>query len=136
MCGIPGPDDGIDPRELFKSGKRSKNDRRDRQLCRQVFETLSYVLSSVSHDEVLDDLVVHEVIPAPDATRLLVVVCPFVAGDRFDGAEALQHLYQALGGLRAEIARSISRRKVPDLVFRVIVDGVPRGFEQGGSDHE
>jgi ribosome-binding factor A len=136
MCGIPGPDDGIDPRELFKSGRRSKNDRRDRQLCRQVFETLSYVLSSVSHDEVLEDLVVREVVPAPDASRLLVIVCPFAARDRCDPVEALQHLHQAVGGLRAEIARSISRRKVPDLVFCVIVDGVSRGFEQRGRDHE
>lgn len=136
LCGRLGPDDGINPRELFKTSRRSKNDRKDRQLCRQVFETLSYVLSSVGHDEQLQDLVVREVIPAPDATRLLVVVCPFAATDQVNPAEVLQQLYQASGRLRAEIARSISRRAVPDLMFRVDIDGSPQQREERGGTHE
>ena len=131
LCGSPGPDDGIDPRELFKTTRRSKNDRKDRQLCRQVFETLSYVLSSVCHDEHLQDLVVREVIPAPDASRLLVVVCPFPVDDQVNAVEVLQGLYDVVGKLRAEIARSISRRGVPDLVFRVDIGGVPQQSEHG-----
>lgn len=120
MCGEPGPDDGVDPRTFFKSNPGRRTSRKDWQLCRQVLETLSYVLSENTQDEVLGDLLVCEVAPAPDATRLLVSVRCL---DPVHGPAPeliLVHLQNVVGRLRSEVAASISRRKVPELIFRVV----------------
>src|SRR5262249_41808063 len=74
LCGQPSAEDGLDPRHYFKQGRSKRDSRKDWQLCRQIFETLNYVLSGDSHDEVLQGLLVSEVVPAPDATRVLVTV--------------------------------------------------------------
>ena len=132
MCGQPGPDDGLDPREFFKPVRNRRDNRKDWQVCRQVFETLNYVLSGDSHDDVLRSLLVCEVVPAPDATRLLVTVQPLDVDGGTDLAVILQRLQQATGRLRAEVARSISRRKVPELVFRVIWND--RSATKGGDE--
>lgn len=132
MCGQPGPEDGLDPRDFFKPARSRRDSRKDWQLCRQVFETLNYVLSGDSHDDVLRGLLVAEVTPAPDATRLLVTVQPLDVGDTPDPMVILQRLQQAMGRLRAEVGRSISRRKVPELVFRVVLNQAPPSSPAGG----
>lgn len=132
MCGQPGPDDGLDPRAFFRPACDRRDSRKDWQVCRQVFETLNSVLSGETGDDVLRSLLVCEVVPAPDATRLLVSVQSL---DRTEGsapAVILERLQQATGRLRAEVARSISRRKVPELVFRVI----PHGLSDPGHEGE
>lgn len=46
LCGDIHEDDGVDPREFFKTSHESKkDDYKARQLCRQVAETLDQVLS-------------------------------------------------------------------------------------------
>ena len=130
LCGQPGPDDGVDPRTFFRPTQDRRNSRKDWQLCRQVLETLNYVLSGESHDEVLRSLIVSEITPAPDAHRLLVTVCPFVPDQDFNPTLALQRLQQTVGRLRSEVAASISRRKVPELVFRVIINNSPSSSEK------
>lgn len=122
LCGQPGPDDGVDPRDDFKPASRRKNDRKDWQLCRQVFETLSYVVSGDCRDEILRGVIVVDVSPAPDARRLLVSVSPLPGEANFDPLLVMQRLTEATGRFRAEVARTISRRKVPELKFRVVVD--------------
>ncbi len=119
MCGQPSPEDGVDPRDYFKPSRQKHDRRKDWQLCRQVFETLNYVLSGDSHDDVLRGLLVCEVTPAPDATRVLVSVQSLDQGD-VDPVAILRRLQSAMGRLRAEVARSISRRKVPELAFRIV----------------
>lgn len=122
LCGEPGPDDGLDPREFFKPAKSRRNSRKDFQLCRQVSETLNYVLSGECRDEILQRLCVCDVQPQPDATRLLVTVCPVINDVDFDPVLAIERLQHSIGWLRSEIARSISRRKVPELAFHVVVN--------------
>lgn len=122
MCGLPGPEDGLDPRQFFKPARSRRNSRKDWQLCRQVLETLNYVLSGECRDDVLQCLCVCDVQPQPDATRLLVTVCPVVVDNEFDPSLATEHLQNSMGWLRSEIARSISRRKVPELKFCVVVE--------------
>ena len=119
MCGQPSPEDGLDPRDYFKPTRQKRDRRKDWQLCRQVFETLNYVLSGDSHDDVLRGLLVCVVTPAPDATRMLVSVQSLDQGD-VDPHIIVQRLQAAMGRLRAEVARSISRRKVPELTFCVV----------------
>lgn len=130
MCGQPGTEDGLDPRDYFKPTRQRRDTRKDWQLCRQVFETLNYVLSGGSHDEVLQGLLVSEVVPAPDATRLLVTVQSLDVG--VDPTAILQSLQLAMGRLRAEVARSISRRQVPELAFQVVLPSPPSASMEGG----
>lgn len=132
MCGETSSEDGLDPREYFKPTRQKRDRRKDWQLCRQVFETLNYVLSGDSHDDVLRALLVCEVTPAPDATRVLVSVQSLDQGDA-DPTVILQRLQGAMGRLRAEVARSISRRKVPELAFRVIC-GSPPDLARGATE--
>lgn len=130
LCGQPGPDDGLDPRDFFRSERQRRENRKDLQVCRQVFETLNYVLSGESHDDVLRSLLVNSVAPAPDASRLLVTVEPL---DRdVEPVVILQKLKQATGRLRTEVARSISRRKVPELTFQIALRDSSSPCQNGG----
>lgn len=130
LCGQPGPDDGLDPRDFFKSERQRRESRKDLQVCRQVFETLNYVLSGESHDDVLRSLLVNSVAPAPDASRLLVTVEPL---DRdVEPVVILQKLKQATGRLRTEVAQSISRRKVPELTFQIALRDSSSPCQNGG----
>ena len=134
MCGQPGPDDGLDPRDFFKPARSRRNSRKDWQVCRQVFETLNYVLSGDARDNLLRGLLVSEVAPAPDATRLLVTVQSLDPSESIDPAAVLQHLRDATGRLRAEVARSISRRKVPELIFQLYINAPTQADCEGGTN--
>jgi len=122
LCGELHPDDGIDPAEFFRTTRKSKlksEDHKARQLCHQVAETLNLVLSDELGDA-LGDLQIVSVAPAPDASQLLVLVAPAVAGDLLDADVVLAGLAVALGRLRAEVAASITRRRAPKLLFQYI----------------
>ena len=118
LCSELGPEDGIDPRDLVRQAARKKGGRKTLQLCGQVAEALGYAFAAVCNDDLLRDLGVVAVQPAPDESRLLVTVAPTLPGP-CDPAQVLAHLQQALGKLRAEVAVAIHRKKVPELAFRV-----------------
>jgi len=120
LCGELGPEDGVDPRELARQGRPRKGDRKVRQLCSQVAETLSLVLSGECNDELLQSLHVVQVDPAPDASQLLVTVGAGLPGETIDPAEALARLTVIMGKLRTEVATAITRKRAPRLVFRVL----------------
>lgn len=101
--------------------------RKTKQLCHQVAETLNYVLSGECDDDVLRNFYVVGVDPAGDPSCLLVTVGPLDAGDRTPVADVLERLQRVSGKLRSEVATSISRRKVPQLLFRVV--GYGEGLE-------
>ena len=54
----------MDPREFARKGRSRKGDRKVRQLCSQVAETLSLVLSGEFADELLQNLQIVSVHPA------------------------------------------------------------------------
>ena len=58
--------------------------------------------------------------PAPNSTRLLVTVGAAGAGRIEDVERALERLHQAAARLRTEVAAAITRRRVPELSFRVL----------------
>lgn len=97
-----------------------KDDRKAKQLCRQVAETLECVLSGECRDELLQCLHVVSVVPAPNSSRLLVTVAADTEEDVFNLVEITAQLSQHTGRLRAEIASSINRKRVPSLVFHVL----------------
>ena len=119
-CGAINSDDAIDPKHyFFNKRKHSRKYRKVFQLCRQVLETLQFVLAE--GDPRLENFSLVDVVPAPDSRRLLVIV-------RLDDAESttatqvdqlMDLLVEHIPRLRAEIARSISRRKTPNLIFEL-----------------
>ncbi len=114
------PDVGLDPR-FDRHGERSAGKRKTLQLCREVERTLSAVLGGECDDDLLRELLVLSVVPAPNAGRLLVTIAlPASAGVPVE--EALQRVLHAAGHLRSEVAAAVSRRKTPELAFRVVTD--------------
>jgi ribosome-binding factor A len=130
-CAEVREDDGIDPQDFFKPEiNNKKTNRKTLQLCSQIADTMNVLLPDC-HDELLHLLQVASVVPAPDASQLLVMVYPIVQGDKpFDPNEVLDHLAQAAGYLRSEVAAAITRKRVPSLLFQVAAcppgkDGAP-----------
>jgi ribosome-binding factor A len=119
LCSDAAPEDGVDPREVLRQSARKKGGRKTLQLCGQVAEALNYAFAAVCNDDVLRELAVVAVQPAPDESRLLVTVEPALSGP-CDPPKVLAHLQQALGKLRSEVATSIHRKKVPELTFCVV----------------
>lgn len=97
-----------------------KESRKAQQLCRQVAETLDLVLSGDCRDELLQSLHVMSVTPTPNSSRLLVTVSADLPREVFDRQQILDLLERQNGRLRAEVAASINRKRVPSLVFHVI----------------
>lgn len=121
LCAEVHPDDGADPRVFFrKDGSRAKPRHKARQLCRQVAEVVDDLLAGHSGDEVLRDLAVVAVDPAPDAASLLVTVALRPASGPADPATILGHLDRASGWLRSGVARAITRKRAPLLIYRVV----------------
>ena len=121
LCSEFHEDDGIDPREFFRQGKPGrKPDRKTLQLCSQVRDALNYLLGGDSADDLLSLFQVAEVRPAPDASQLLVIVCPAVQLPQpLDPIEVLQRLADASGRLRAGVTAAITRKRAPKLLFQV-----------------
>ncbi|MBP9204713.1 MAG: ribosome-binding factor A [Kofleriaceae bacterium] len=96
--------------------RRGAPDRKDLQVCRQVFDALHYALAELD-DPVVDELVLVTVVPAPSASRVLAILAPSRRGVDLDAAYA--RLREAADELRQEVAAEVSRRRVPELVFRI-----------------
>jgi len=124
LCGEIHPEDGVDPREWFRpSSAHQKLQRKARQLCSQVAETLAEVFASDARDDVLRNLYVVAVTPAPDASHLLVTVCVDPPSPEITPALVLERLASASSRLRSEVAAAITRRRAPVLTYRVLVPG-------------
>ena len=114
-----GPEDGIDPRFLPRYGRGKIANRKALQLCRQVERTLGIVLAGACGDDVLRDLLVQSVLPAPDSTRLLVTLT-FAGPDAVTLDEVLTACTEPMGSCAGEVAAAIHRRMVPELTFLVV----------------
>jgi ribosome-binding factor A len=114
-------DDGVDPRQFFKPRTGGgKIDRKTRQLCAQVAETLALVLAGEIEDDTLQSLRVEAVDPAPDASQLAVTLRGPTDWRRADVQQALDRLAKISGRLRCEVAAAITRKRAPKLVFHII----------------
>ena len=111
------------------AGGGRKPDRKTLQLCGQVRKALDYVLSGETGDDTLRGLYVQDVVPAPDASRLLATVAPIDPRADLDAGVVLEKLGYVQPMLRSEVARSINRKKVPDLTFTLA--GPPPGAFDG-----
>ncbi len=125
LCGEIHSDDGVDPTEFFRPTRKSNsNHRKAQQLCHQVADTLSLVLSGEFGEE-LRDLRVVAVTPAPDATQLLVLVAPAIADSNVDPDAVIAKLAAVAGILRSEVVMAITRRRAPKLLFQFVAGQSP-----------
>lgn len=115
------------------SGGAGRPDRKTLQLCEQVRHALEYALSGDSNDDLLRMLYVARVEPAPDADRLMVTVVPLTKDELPDPAEVMTRLQTHAGALRSAAAAAISRRKVPDLMYR-FAETDPLAEEMAGEE--
>jgi len=116
MCGEINEEDGLHPRE-WSHTKRSDvvQQRKTIQLCRQVARTLEMVLGDCN-DPIMQSIQLLDVTPNPDSSCMRIHVA--VDSDvRLEEANAA--LYGQTARLQFEIARSINRKRVPNLVFSV-----------------
>lgn len=106
----------VDAGSFFGGTAARKAQRKERQLCRQVQEAVSDALAALN-DDVLQDVWVMEVEPAPDAGRLAVIV-ESRPGTPPDVVAA--RLEKVAGYVRAEVAAAITRKRAPTLAFQVL----------------
>ena len=92
------------------------HNRKDLQLCRQVFDALTYALAELN-DPIIDDLVLASVVPAPSAARVQVTLVP--SHDNVDPEDALSRVREVADESREEIAAEVTRKRAPELVFRI-----------------
>ncbi len=118
------------------SFRPQRTDRKTLQLCGQIADTLNYVLSGELDDDLLRNLYVESVRPAPDASRLLVSVAPLDAADANRADQILQKLLIHSPRIRSEVAQSIHRRKTPELSFVVVRPEEPTQRSVSAVDEE
>jgi ribosome-binding factor A len=101
-----------------------RTDHKTMQLCRQVQRALMLALAGECADELLREVYVESVEPMGSASQLLVqVVLPNGAGMNY--LEVLARLNERAPKLRAIVAHSICRKRVPNLSFVAIA--APQG---------
>ncbi|HEX3147146.1 MAG TPA: hypothetical protein VHR66_03635 [Gemmataceae bacterium] len=110
------PEPGVPANPLFDL-PTWRPDRKALQLAKQVHEALSWVFGSVVNDDQLVACTVDAVEPLPGGNRLLVKIG--VPAD-LTAADVTARLAHAAPALRAEVAQSITRRKVPELVYLTV----------------
>ena len=118
--------------DFFASHGLRRRDHKTAQLCRQVFRAVSMALAQCG-DDVLRELIVHDVQPAPDASRLLVRVAfsTGVPGGVAGLGALLARLDDASGFVRREVAEAITRKRAPELMFALVAPGAG-GQADGG----
>ena len=103
-----------DMSERDRGGRRHH---KDLQLCRQVFDALTYALAELD-DPRIAELVLASVVPAPNSSRVLVTLVA-TREDLADPDAALARIDASVAELREEVAAEITRQRVPELVFRI-----------------
>ena len=115
LCADLDTDDGIDPRLVPKQPQSKVTNRKTLQLCRQVERSLTGLLEG----DLLRDLIVQSVVPAPDSSRMLATFV-FHGPETVAAADILAALRASYAKLRGEVALAIHRRKTPELTFNVV----------------
>ena len=107
--------------DLITTGRRKRADQKTLQLCRQVVRALSGGLAGNDpEDDAIRDLAVHSVLPAPDASRLLVNVYLAAPPPHAPADVIYDRLALAAGRLRSEVAAVIVRKRAPELSFHLL----------------
>jgi ribosome-binding factor A len=116
--------DDVDPGLFFDDrGPSRRGTWKLQQLCKQVERAASVTLAGECASDVLVGAAVLSVEPAPDAARLRVTVVLAPGRSAEDAAQAIADLRRAAQAFRQEAARSIHRKRVPEVTFDVCLAG-------------
>jgi ribosome-binding factor A len=115
------------------SGRRTRGRARDAErsigpLRREIERTLTYALAA-ARDPWLRDLVILGVDPAPDGSCFQVTVAAPEPLTPEAHAALAASLDAARGELRSELARSLQRKRTPELRFAIGTPEVPVALE-------
>ena len=120
-------DDGVSPQELAKQKQaterkhnRGKPNHHARQLCKQVYHAIDEAIACDCGDPVLDDLRAVWVRPAGKGSNKLEVTFTTSETDLNRVAGMHEALQNVSGILRSAAAASITRKRVPQLTFRIV----------------
>lgn len=108
------------------SRSRKKHTRQEGQLCKQVERILLDFLAIEVDDPDLQELWIERVEPAPDLRRLRVFFAfpHWVKNPDLRGIK--QELEMLKRDMRYEVGANINRRRVPELVFELLLPGESR----------
>ncbi len=124
LCAEVRPEDGIHPEVLKRQFRKQHQqrppvDRHSLQYARAAHRCLEGNLAAITGDSTLADCRIDSVEPLPGGSVLLILVSvPGLTQDAMERMEA--RLREAPGPLRAAIAGSTRRKRVPHLRFRVV----------------
>jgi len=122
FCQSVHEDDGIDPRQYFRNELEGESSSKCRRYCGYVAKTLNAVLAGCT-SVVLTRIFIIKVMPAPTLGRLEVIVDTTQVEADVTSEVIRRELDQACPHLRSEIARTIMRKYVPELHFRLAAPG-------------
>jgi ribosome-binding factor A len=118
LCEEVHPEDGINP--LFTKHKHHKNlNHKIKRYCRQIHHALDLVLLSCSN-ELLSDIYIHTVEENLHNSTLTVLCGIASTATEQEIEEKYVVLNQLIGRFRREIARTINRKRTPDLKIQII----------------
>jgi len=122
-------DEEADPRRFFGETDRSeKRTWKVQQLCKQVERAAAVTLAGECEGDALLGAAVAFVEPAPDSSRLMATVVLAPGRGAEDLADARTALARSAASFREEVARTIHRKRVPEIVFDVrLSEEVGRG---------
>ena len=114
--------------------KRGGQARKLYQLCAQVSQSISEVLGGECEDPVLQSLWVEDVRPMDGSRRLLVSLRMTEPGEGADEVKA--KVDRIASWIRAEVAGTIHRKRVPELSFVVLDATMQRVDSLGASSSD
>jgi ribosome-binding factor A len=115
------PGENQSPEQYFGEPDRAeKKNWKTEQLCRQVERAVAMVVAESAEDALLGAAVAF-VEPWPDAARLRITVVLGAGTPTEQVQAARQALTRAAGMFRVEVARSIHRKRVPEIAFQVML---------------
>ena len=120
VCSEIGENDGHDPRFDKIQPRMKVLNRKALQLCARVAETIALVLGGELNDDMLRELRVESVVPMPTSAQLLVTLAVPDLGEELTHDHVRQRLAVAEAKIRAEVGRSIHRRRVPGLFYNLV----------------
>jgi ribosome-binding factor A len=120
LCEEIGPEDGIDSRRLSRAFMTEKGDRKSRQLCKAAQRTLTLLLGGEFGDPLLQCLTLVDVTSDEAGASLLISLRYQNAGSSLHEDRILEKLRAVHGSLRAAVARSVNRKRVPALRFKLL----------------
>ncbi|MEW5852198.1 MAG: ribosome-binding factor A [Myxococcota bacterium] len=106
--------------DFFSHSADRARERKLRQLCDEVQRLSALFLAGEVREEVLQDVMVLHTHPAPDASRLELVLA---APSHVDVDAVRAALERIRGPLRHVLATSLHRKRVPELTFTVVPPG-------------